>query len=235
MTGAAAPRVVEDEPALLAELLPLEGARVLDLGCGDAAFSRRLLARGYAASVDALEVDAIQHAKNLAAPAIPGLAFGAGGADDIPFPGDRFDLALMLKSLHHVPPDRMDRAFAEVRRVLRPGGRLYVSEPVYEGEFNEIMRLFHDEGEARAAAIDAIARAVAGGRFRPLAQVRFVAPIAFRDFADFEARMMGVTHSRPDRSAATVARVRERFERHLGPGGARFERPVRADLLEALP
>ena len=96
------------------------------------------------------------------------------------------------------------------------------------------MRIFHDEEAARAAAIDAIARSVARGRFEALAQVHFVAPIAFRDFADFETRMMGVTHSALDRSGATVARVRERFDRHLGPAGARFDRPMRVDLLRKM-
>jgi len=229
--SAAAPRVFDDETRLLAELVPLAGARVVDLGCGAAEFSRRLLERGLVASVDALEVDRVQHGRNLAAPALQGLAFGEGGADDIPFADGTFDLALMLKSLHHVPPARLDRALDEVARVLRPGGWLYASEPVFAGEFNEIVRIFHDEQVVRAAAIDAIARAVARGRFEALAQVHFVAPIVFRDFADFEARMMGVTHSEMDRSAATSARVRERFERHLGPGGARFNRPMRVDLL----
>lgn len=231
MSTVATPRVVDDETRLLAELVPLAGARVVDLGCGAAEFSRRLLERGLVASVDALEVDRVQHARNLAAPAVPGLAFGEGGADDIPFAEGTFDLALMLKSLHHVPPARLDRALDEVARVLRPGGWLYASEPVFAGDFNEIMRIFHDEQAARAAAVDAIARAIARGRFEGRAQVHFVAPIAFRDFADFEARMMGVTHSALDRTDATVRRVRERFDRHVGPAGARFDRPMRVDLL----
>lgn len=234
MSGTAAPRVVDDETLLLAELVPLAGARVVDLGCGAADLSRRLLARGLVASVDALEVDRVQHARNLAAPAVRGLAFHEGGADDIAFADGSFDVALMLKSLHHVPPARLDRALDEVARVLRPGGWLWASEPVFAGDFNEIMRLFHDEQAARAAALDAIDRALARGRFEAIARVHFVAPIAFRDFADFEARMMGVTHSALDRSPATVARVRERFEGHLGPGGARFDRPMRVDLLRAI-
>ena len=134
MSTVATPRVVDDETRLLAELVPLAGARVVDLGCGAAEFSRRLLERGLVASVDALEVDRVQHARNLAAPAVPGLAFGEGGADDIPFAEGTFDLALMLKSLHHVPPARLDRALDEVARVLRPGGVFYFEEiypPLY--------------------------------------------------------------------------------------------------------
>ncbi len=137
----------------------------------------------------------------------------------------------MLKSLHHVPLARMDRALAEIARVLRPGGHLYASEPVFAGELNGIMRLFHDEQAVREAALAAIDRAAAGGPLEPVARVPFLAPVAFRDFADFERRMMRVTHSELRLPEATVARVRERFERHLGPQGARFDRPMRADLL----
>ncbi len=74
------PALVADETDLLARLVPLAGARVLDLGCGAAEFSRRLLSRGLVAGVDALEVDAVQHAANLASPPVPGLAFGTGAA-----------------------------------------------------------------------------------------------------------------------------------------------------------
>ena len=36
----------KEEPALLETLGPVEGMRVLDLGCGDAAFGRQLLLAG---------------------------------------------------------------------------------------------------------------------------------------------------------------------------------------------
>ncbi len=79
-----------------------------------------------------------------------------------------FDLALMHKSLHHVPLTAMDQALAEVARVLRPGGYLYVSEPVYAGPLNEIVRLYNDEGVVRAAAQAALDRALSAPR-QPLA------------------------------------------------------------------
>jgi SAM-dependent methyltransferase len=96
----------------------------------------------------------------------------------------------MLKSLHHVPIPLMDRALAEVARVLRPGGHLYVSEPVYEGPFNDIVRLFNDEAVVRAAAQRAVDAALAptcrprtlAGRARSALHDH----VGFSDFADFE-------------------------------------------------
>jgi len=223
--------LVADELDLLRSLLPLAGARVADLGCGDAQMSRRLVARGLVGSVAALEVDARQHAKNLAAAPLAGLDFVLAGADEIPFPDASFDIALMFKSLHHVPGERLDTAMAEIARVLAPGGLLYVSEPVFAGAFNEIVRLFHDEEAVRAAALAALRRAGSAGLLEPVDERHFDAPLAFRDFGDFLDRIVRVTHTDHSLAAGTLAEVRRRFEAHLGEDGARFVRPMRANLL----
>ncbi len=227
----AARALLADELDLMRDLLPLAGARVVDIGCGAAAMSRRLLAEAGARTVAGLEVDAGQHAKNLAAAATPGLAFHLASADAIPFPDASFEVALMLKSLHHVPVDRMDAALDEIARVLSPGGWLYVSEPVFAGDFNEVMRVFHDEERVRAAARVALGRAAGRGRLQPAGERLFDAPIAFRDFEDFLDRMVRVTHTDLDLAGARLEEVRRRFGAHLGPGGARFERPMRVSLM----
>lgn len=229
--SAAAPELVEDELEILRRLVPLAGARVADIGCGAAQLSRRLLEDGLVRSVAALEVDRAQHAKNLAAPAVPGLAFILAGADAIPLPGASVDVALMLKSLHHVPVERMDAALAETARVLVPGGWLYVSEPVFAGPFNELMRLFHDEQAVRAAALAALARARDRGVLEQSGVHHFDAPIAFRDYDDFVERMVRVTHSELSPGGERLDEVRRRFEAHRGPGGARFVRPMRVNLM----
>lgn len=225
-----APTLVADELDLLAELVPLAGQDILELGCGQAALARSLLARHPGSRVTGLEVDARQHAKNLAAPQ-PGLQFVAAGAQAIPFADASFDLVLMLKSLHHVPRPLMAQALAEVARVLRPGGHVYVSEPVYAGPLNEVMRLFHDEGVVRAAAQAALDEALRTGVWAAAAERRFVMPVQFRDFADFERRMMRTTFSDHAIDAPLLARVQAAFALHAGAAGGRFERPMHVRLL----
>lgn len=220
-----------DELELLASLVPLDGQRLIELGCGAAGLARRLVDRHPGASVVGLEVDERQHAKNLASDAPPGLSFQAGGAQAIPFPDARFDGALMLKSLHHVPMPLMDPALAEVRRVLVPGGWLYVSEPVYAGALNEVIRLFNDEGEVRAAAQQALDRAIAAGGWRQAEERRFEVPVRFADFAEFERRMVDVTFAERRFDDALRAAVRASFEPHMGPDGAHFARPMHVRLL----
>lgn len=223
-------RVVAQELDLLAELVPLAGRQIIELGCGGAPLARQLLARHADCTVTALEVDERQLAKNLQSPQ-DRLQFVCAGAQAIPFPADRFDLALMLKSLHHVPLDLLATALSEIHRVLRPQGLLYVSEPVFAGELNEVMRLFHDEELVRAAALQALHSAVASGAWEQVAEVHFQTPVHFASFDDFHRRMVGVTFQTHALDEATLARVRARFEPHLGPDGAHFSRPMRVNLL----
>ena len=225
------PPVIRDELGLLDGLVDLaRHPRVIELGCGAAQLSRRLLERFESAEVTAPEVDERQHAKNLASPQAR-LTFVAAGAQAIPFEAGRFDLALMLKSLHHVPLDLLDAALAEVHRVLCPGGLLYVSEPVFAGALNEVMRLFHDEQVVRAAALAALHRAIASGAWEAVSETFFDVPVHYRDFAEFEQRMIGVTYQNHRLDAATLAAVRARFEPHMGADGAHFVRPMRVNLL----
>jgi SAM-dependent methyltransferase len=131
-----------------------------------------------------------------------------------------------------VPLDLLDVALAEVHRVLRPGGLLYVSEPVFAGALNEVMRLFHDEEVVRAAALTALHRAVASGAWEPVSETFFDVPVHYRDFAEFEQRMIDVTYQNHRLDAATLAAVRARFEPHMGADGAHFVRPMRVNLLK---
>jgi SAM-dependent methyltransferase len=223
--------LITDELELLHSLIGLDQhPRIIELGCGAAQLSRKLLARFPACEVSALEVDERQHAKNLLEPQ-ERLHFLQAGAQAVPFDADQFDLALMLKSLHHIPLDLLDQALAEVQRVLRPGGLLYVSEPVFAGAQNEIMRLFHDEEVVRAAALRALQKAVASGAWEQVSEVFFDMPVRYRDFAEFEQRLIAITYLDHQLDAATLAAVRERFEPHMTPTGAYFERPMRVNLL----
>lgn len=223
--------LVEDELEVLTALLPLRALDIVELGCGAAQLARSLLDRFPDSRVTGLEVDERQHAKNLASPRRPGLHFVAAGAQAIPFGEASFDLVLMLKSLHHVPLPLLGQALGEVARVLRPGGHLYVSEPVFDGPYNDVVRLFNDEGVVRAAAQAAVDAALASGRWQQVAERRFEMPVSFKDFGEFEQRMMRPTFADHHIDEAKLATVRAAFEPHMAEGGARFLRPMHVRLL----
>lgn len=222
--------LILDELDVLSGLVSLPKARLIELGCGAAHLARNLVTRFADAHVIGLETDMRQHAKNLAAPQA-GLVFLAGSAEFIPLPDNSFDGALMLKSLHHVPVDQMAQALAEVARVLRPGGWLYVSEPVYDGALNEIVKLYNDEGVVRAAAQAALDAAIASGTWREEARERFDMPARFASIEAFEQRMLFPTFVDHAIDDAKRAEVQAALRPHLRPDGLVFTRPMLVRLL----
>lgn len=212
-------------------LLALDGKHILELGCGGAVITRDIASAGADRRITALEVDEIAHGKNMQITDLPNVTFGLAGAQDIPLENETVDVALMFKSLHHVPLDLMDQAMREIGRVLKPGGVAYISEPVFAGAFNEILRLFHDESKVREAAFATLEKAVDDGMFELVEETFFNSPMKFESFADFENKVLKVTHTQHSLDDELHGQVKERFERHVGEDGAHFLMPIRVDLL----
>jgi hypothetical protein len=76
---------IDNELEVLADLVPLDGQHIIELGCGAARLLRDLLLAHPTSQGLALEVDERQHAKNLAQPQHR-LTFAAGGAQAIAQP-----------------------------------------------------------------------------------------------------------------------------------------------------
>ncbi len=183
------PLLQQDELLPLMQAVPLSGADVLDLGCGIGSLARRIASETGADSVTAIDVDAAQIAR--ANEKGGGVRYLTGAAEALPLPDASIDVVVMMKSLHHVPISQMDAAFAELARVLRPDGQIYICEPEYAGPFNDILRLFHDEGIVRAAALDAIKRA-STGEFKIIETIDYIRIVNFSNLDDFRKRMMGM-------------------------------------------
>ena len=221
-----------NEVQLLQQTLPLASASVLELGCGKAEKTRYLAENVPGIEIWALEVDEIQHQRNLAADTLPNIHFLRGGAEAIPLPAASIDVVLMFKSLHHVPLALMDDALTEIARVLRPGGLAWISEPVFAGDLNEVFRLFHDEQQVREAAFAAITKAVSQGVLASRQQLFFNTRSYFESFAQFDQRMIQVTHTNHQLAPDLYQRVQEKFESFMGEEGASFLNPQRVDLLQ---
>jgi len=219
--------VVEDEMEIIAGLLDVTGRRIADIGCGSGAFARRLATEGHAASVIGIDMPVALPERDETTP--ENLRFVPGGAQELPLMDGETDIAFMMKSLHHVPVESMDAALREIERVLVPGGILYVSEPVAAGRFNEIVRHFHDETEVREQAQRVLDRCTVLTREK---DIDFLAPCRYRDFADFERRMIQsptVTTAITDEIHAIT---RESYRRHASDDGSFFEnRPFHVTVM----
>jgi len=213
------------------ELLQLDGKTILELGCGKAEITRAIASEGYDRHITALEVDKIQHRNHLAINDLPNVDFIMAGAEKIPCADSSIDVVFMFKSLHHVPQPLMQRALLEIRRVLRSGGHAYISEPVFDGDFNDLLKMFHDEEQVRLAAFEAVKLTVDLGLLSLERQYFFNAPMHFDNFADFEQKILQATHTDHRLSDALYAQVKQRFETHMGKHGADFQMPIRIDLL----
>jgi len=222
------------EADILDRLLSLDNKYILELGCGNAAKTRDIATSGVNRRITALEVDIVAHERNLKITDLPNVEFGLAGAQDIPLQDESVDIVLMFKSLHHVPVGSMVDSLREIRRVLKPAGFAYISEPVFSGQFNEILRLFNDEKEVREAAFRAIKQAVDCGWFDLVEETFFNTPGRYRDFSEFENTIIKASYSQHQLDAGLYSRVKKEFEKHIGEDGALFLKPVRVDLLQKI-
>ena len=220
------------ESEIYNRLLELDGKHILELGCGCAEITRDIATTGADRKITALEVDEIAHEKNLQRTDLPNVTFALSGAQAIPLDDESVDVAFMFKSLHHVPLDLMYPSMREIRRVLKPAGLAYISEPVFAGDFNEILRLFHDEQKVREAAFSIIKRVVEDGLFNLVEETFFNSPMKFENFTDFENKVLNVTHTNHALDEDLYSLVKQRFEEHEGVDGAHFLMPIRVDLLQ---
>ncbi|MET3807157.1 SAM-dependent methyltransferase [Nakamurella sp. UYEF19] len=118
------PNHVMEEPAFLTEVGDPAGLRILDLGCGDGAFGRLLLAAG---ARSYFGVDNSHHMVEQATRTLVGTTGRADLADiqDFSPPARSADLVTARLSLHYVAD--LDRVLATCVRALAPGGRLIMT------------------------------------------------------------------------------------------------------------
>jgi ubiquinone/menaquinone biosynthesis C-methylase UbiE len=213
----------------LGALVPVEGRRIVDVGCGDGALVRALARRG--GDVTGIEIDARALAPALASPAVAAERYREGRAEALPLGDASVDMVIFFNSLHHVPVAALDAALAEAARVLVGGGILFVLEPIAAGPYFELTRLVEDETLVRAKAYEALGGAAVHGLV-PTGEETYRNPLAFKDFESFEARMIAVDPARAGVVAEHRASLHAAFERsaEATPDGFRFYQPTRINL-----
>jgi ubiquinone/menaquinone biosynthesis C-methylase UbiE len=120
---------------------------VLDIGCGTGTLAVLIKRRHAGVEVTGLDPDpnALARARRKAKRARVEVHFEQGFADEIKHPTASFDRVFSSFMFHHLKPEERVQTLREIRRVLKPHGRLFlldfdVSEPAAHRGFQ---RMFH--------------------------------------------------------------------------------------------
>lgn len=136
------------------------GESVLDIGCGTGtlaiAAKQRVGPAGGVYGVDA-SPEMLARAGKKANKAGVEIAFRNGIVEALPFPDGDFDAVLSTMMLHHLRPKARQQCAHEVRRVLKPGGRVLAIDfakpaPGKKG----LLDHFHHHGSVGFNDIDAV-------------------------------------------------------------------------------
>ena len=118
---------MREQAADLAALRP--GESVLDVGCGTGELTQRARARvgptGRVCGIDP-SAEMIAVARQKSARAGLGIDYRVAAIEALPFPDASFDVVLSSLMMHHLPEDLKSLGLGEVRRVLKPDGRLLI-------------------------------------------------------------------------------------------------------------
>ena len=215
---------------VMAELVPLNGARVLDIGCGNGRITRMIAAAG--AHVIGIDPGTKQIERAEAEPRVADERYILGSGEALPAADNSADIVFFFNSLHHVPEAQMDKALDEARRALKPDGWLFIAEPLAEGPQFELQKPYNDETEVRARAYEAIGRAKGRG-FADIGESRYAADGKHASFEEYRENSIAINPKRAQVFAEREAEIRARFEKYgdKRADGWHFPNLIRVNVL----
>lgn len=116
-------QLIVAEEAIVRPLLDqMPAGRALDAACGTGRHAAYLALSGH----EVVGVDSSDEMLSVARERVAGSRFHRASIERLPFPDEQFDLVVCSLALTHLP--RLDQAIAELARVVRPGGRMVLSD-----------------------------------------------------------------------------------------------------------
>lgn len=131
------PRGPQSPEQLIRVLRPRSGERVLEVGAGIGVHAipvaSLLLPSGALDVLDIQQAMLDDLARRAARRGLANILLTRGDAQNLPYPDRTFDAAYLVGVLGEIPDP--ETAFRELRRALKPGGRLVVSEILVDPDF----------------------------------------------------------------------------------------------------
>ncbi|MBW8812978.1 MAG: methyltransferase domain-containing protein [Caulobacterales bacterium] len=136
---------------------PRPGEAVLDVGCGTGTLAIATRPRvgpdGEVVGADP-SAEMLAGARRKARRSGVEVSFVQAPAQALPFPERRFDLVMSTLMLHHLPRPARGEALREIRRVLKPGGRLLVVDFASSSkQQGGLLHRLHHHGRVKPAEI----------------------------------------------------------------------------------
>ncbi len=216
----------------IVETFNLNNKVILELGCGAASMTQKIASTGFDRKVIAYEVDSIQHEKNLKLK-LDNVEFVLCGAQEIQLEDASVDAIFMFKSFHHIPKELMLKALEEIERVLKPGGLAYISEPLFQGQQNELIAMFHDEEQVRIDAFEAIKSFVEQDKIKLFKEMFFYQESSYKNYEDFKNKQMNLSYNDDNISKTLEEEIKEKYLSFANKDeSAYFLKPFRVDILQ---
>jgi ubiquinone/menaquinone biosynthesis C-methylase UbiE len=212
-------------------LAPRSDLRWIDIGCGNGAFTELLVDRCSPVEIHGIDPSEGQLAFARSRPVARIAEFHQGHAMELPFPDDRFDVAVMALVIFYVPDP--PNGIAEMVRVVAPGGMVaaYIWDIANDGsptapiqiEMRAVGLTAPTPPSVDASRIESMRNLWAGAGLDGIETRKIVVERTFADFEDFWTTTLAMPNIGPPIAALPLAeteRLKAAVQHRLAADGA---------------
>lgn len=194
------------------------GRKILDVGCGPGILSEAMAMLGAEVTGMDLTAEMIKRAKARCT-GMAGVTFIEGDAENLPFEDGAFDSAAARLTIHHFTKPKT--VLREIRRILKPGGRLTVVDitspaDTREAQLHNALETLRDPSHVRAYSELDLSALISETGFSIVDMVKWTRERLFKEWVDLTGA--------PERAGPLEIVMRALAENGIGAGmGLRLE------------